>query len=381
MKKYDFVIIGGGILGLAHAYLALKAGKSVLLLEKNDRAVGASIRNFGQIVPSGFGREWQHYGKISTKVYQDIQAQYNINIKQEGSVYFASNDEEDTLLQELAVINSASDHTSVLLDKQECHRLYPELRPGYCTSGLFFSDEVKADPATTVRLITSYLVDVLGLVVRFNTFITDVYANDTEAIAFDSFGQKFIGENLLVCTGDDYQTLYPWLYRNETIRLVKLQMMELVPQNVLLKGSILTGLTIRRYESFQECPSYGYIKSLESPEALYNTLGVHILFSQNSDSSIILGDSHEYAPSNALSTLMNHETKNSINDYILQLASEILELDYTVRKSWIGVYSQEETKGIFNQKIDQRIRIITGIGGKGMTASFGWAATHFVEIL
>jgi FAD dependent oxidoreductase TIGR03364 len=380
MKKYDFIIIGGGILGLAHAYLALKAGKTVMLLEKNDQAMGASIRNFGQIVPSGFGIIWQKYGKLSTTIYQNIQAEYNINIRKEGSLYIASNEEEDILLRELAEINAMNDYPSRLLDKNECLLLYPNIRPEYCTSGLLFPDEIKAEPATTVRLITAYLVDVLGLVVRYNTFITDVYANDTEAIAFGSYGQKFMGENLLICTGDDFQTLYPWLYRNEAIRLVKLQMMELVPQSITVKGSILTGLTIRRYESFQECPSYYRIKASEDPLAFHHQYGIHILFSQNMDGSIILGDSHEYARTNAHSELMNHVTKSNINDIILQMAKQIMVFDYTIRKSWIGVYSQEDSNGIFNHSIDKRIRIITGIGGKGMTASFGWAASHFDEL-
>jgi len=380
MKKYDFVIIGGGILGLSHAYHALKAGKSVILLEKNDRALGASIRNFGQIVPSGFGTEWQKYGLLSMEIYNDIQSKFNINIKREGSIYIASNEDEDTLLNELSVINASNGYSSRILDKKECHRHYPGLRSGYCTSGLYFPEEIKADPATTVRLITEFLINYYGLQVRFNTFISDIYANDNEAIAFDSFGQKYFGNHLLVCTGDDYQTLYPWLFKNENIRIVKLQMMELVPQNISIRGSVLTGLTIRRYESFQECPSYWHIKSLEQKEDIINSLGIHILFSQNIDGSIILGDSHEYGLPNLPSAIMNHETNHYINGYILKLASDIMDLDYTVQKSWIGIYSQEETNGIYNCKIDQRIRIVTGIGGKGMTASFGWAALNFDEI-
>ncbi|MBP6448299.1 MAG: FAD-dependent oxidoreductase [Saprospiraceae bacterium] len=35
MFKYDLIVIGGGILGLSHAYHSLQKGLKVLLIEKN----------------------------------------------------------------------------------------------------------------------------------------------------------------------------------------------------------------------------------------------------------------------------------------------------------------------------------------------------------
>ena len=53
MKKYDLVIVGAGIVGMAHAYEAVQRGLSVLIVEKNQSCVGASVRNFGFITVSG----------------------------------------------------------------------------------------------------------------------------------------------------------------------------------------------------------------------------------------------------------------------------------------------------------------------------------------
>ena len=56
---WDLIIVGAGALGTFHALFALRKGLNVLLLEKDLRPVEATVRNFGQVIPSGMvEHEW-----------------------------------------------------------------------------------------------------------------------------------------------------------------------------------------------------------------------------------------------------------------------------------------------------------------------------------
>ena len=60
---FDLIVVGGGVLGAFHAYHALKNGLKVALIEKDKAPQGATVRNFGQVVPSGMNEKWQTYGR------------------------------------------------------------------------------------------------------------------------------------------------------------------------------------------------------------------------------------------------------------------------------------------------------------------------------
>lgn len=96
--SYDLIVIGGGILGTFHSYHALKAGKKVLQPEKDNFPVGATVRNFDQVIPSGMTGEWFNYGLPSVEIYQEIQREFDISVRKNGSLYIASDPEEQTII-------------------------------------------------------------------------------------------------------------------------------------------------------------------------------------------------------------------------------------------------------------------------------------------
>ena len=381
-KKYDLIVIGGGVLGTFHAYHALRAGLSVLLLEKNTTPSQASVRNFGQVVPSGMDRIWQQLGIKSLGIYKDLQQKSDITVRENGTVYIASNDEELQLLEELAYINRQNNYLSQLLTTKECLEKYPGLKSSYAKGALFFPEEITVEPRQMVKKVLDYLTETHALAYQSNALVTSCNYINNEVVAQTAAGDIFYGSKAIICNGSDFKVLYPQLFAASNIEVSKLQLMQTVcqPKNYQIKGSILTGLSIRRYESFQECPSYKEIKSREENSSPASKWGIHILFKQASDGSIILGDSHQYASVENVDTL-GFDVDNAIEECMLDEAKKIFELpDYTISHRWLGFYSQCKGKDVFEYTIDEHIHIVTGIGGKGMTGSPGFSEENIRKI-
>lgn len=378
--KYDVIVVGGGVLGTFHAYHARQKGLKVAIIEKNQSPQGATVRNFGQVVPSGMNSKWQTYGKESLKIYKSIQSEFDISIRQEGTVYLASNNEEVQLIEELSEINKSNNYESRLLTKSECLEKYSGLRSDYVKAGLFFPEEVIVEPQLMINKLHTFL-KTEGVDIFFDTHIVQCDELVNGVVLTTASGDTCLATKVIICNGSDFKTLYPNTFKESDLIVSKLQMMATAPQkNYHLKGSVLTGLTIRRYEAFEECPSYKTIKAKENNDAFEKQWGVHILFKQAQDGSVIIGDSHEYATVEKADDL-GFDLNMDIDNFILQEAKKIIDLpNYQIQRRWFGMYSQCETTDIYQNTIGQNIHIVTGIGGKGMTGSAGFSKQNINTI-
>jgi FAD dependent oxidoreductase TIGR03364 len=377
MQQFDLIVIGGGVLGTFHAFHALNRGLKVALIEKNSKPQAATVRNFGQVVPSGMDLKWQTYGRKSLEIYKSLQQKYDIKTANNGSIYIASNDEEITLIEELYVINKANDYESVLLTKEQCFEKYPSLHKDYCKAALFFPQEISADPRYMIHSIHELMKQNENFTLITNTLIKEIDAAGNHCALSDQLGKKYQSAKVILCSGSEFEILYPQYFLESDLELVKLQMLRLKSQpTVFIPGNILTGLTIRRYESFQDCPSYAAINEKEDKNAYWKKWGVHILFKQEADGTVILGDSHEYADVKDKDNI-DFFIREEVNQYFFDEGRKIVNLDtWEVETSWAGVYSQCKENDLYQKTIDDKVHIVTGIGGKGMTGSAGFSFEH-----
>lgn len=381
-NEFDLIIIGGGALGTFHAYHALNKGLNVALLEKDKTPISATVRNFGMVVPSGMDSKWQNYGRKSLDIYKELQDKVDLTLRESGSIYIASNEEEVVLLEELAQINRQNGYASKLLTKQECLFRYPGLRADYVQAGLFFPEEVLVEPRVMVQQLQNYLTREKGLSLLPYQQVNHCSVQNGKAEVLTSFGQKLMSEQVIICNGSEFKTLFPEVFVKSDLEVVKLQMMQTKPQpsSFTLPSGVLSGMSIRRYEAFSECPSFQSIKEKEDTGSLSKKWGINLLFKQAIDGSVIIGDSHEYASVRDADDL-GFDVNEDINKLLLSEAKKMFALPtFGIENRWIGLYSQSKKHDIFEHSIDGQIHILTGIGGKGMTGSGGYAQEKIAQL-
>ncbi|WP_290797113.1 TIGR03364 family FAD-dependent oxidoreductase [Flavihumibacter sp. UBA7668] len=379
--QYDLIVIGAGALGTFHAYHAAKRGWKVLLLEKDEKPSDATVRNFGMVIPSGMSQgKWKEHGRRSMEIYKSIQAEFDITVRSYGSVYLASNQTECILTEELATLNEQEGYPCEMLSKEDCLVKYPGLRASYCQGGLFFPGELTVEPRRMIHHLIAYLREQYKLSYKPNTLVKSIEYKTDRCWVETSGLEKYSSTHVILCSGREFKLLYPHLFAKSAIEVSKLQMLQTTPmQEYVLNGAVLGGLSIRRYESFRECPSYEPLQAGEI-DTVFKKWGIHVLFKQAQDGSIIIGDSHEYADVNSTDAL-GYEYKQVIEDIILQEAQRMFRFPHwNIARQWNGFYAQCKEKDIFHHQADTNVQIITAIGGKGMTASASLAESTIQKL-
>jgi len=365
MNQADVLIVGAGIVGLAHALAAAKRGFKVVVFERNPHAVGASIRNFGMIWPIG-----QPVGELcdraleSREIWIEVAAKADIYLEQCGSLHLAYRQDEMAVLEEFVQTNG-SDLTQLLTPDQVTKK-----SPAAITNGLlgalWSATEMTVDPREAIRKLPGYLSETYGVEFKFGTVVTEI--GGSQVIAGN---QQWTGTHIFVCSGADFETLYPDVYAASGLTKVKLQMMRTVsqPNSWRLGPSLCGGLTLTHYLSFADCPSLTALKkriATETPH--FPQWGIHVMMSQNGTGELILGDSHEYG--------LNPDPfdRTEINQYVLDYLKGFAKVpSFEIAETWHGVYAKLSGQTDFIAHPQPNVTIVNALGGAGMTLSFGLA--------
>lgn len=108
----------------------------------------------------------------------------------------------------------------------------------------------------------------------------------------------------------------------------------------------------------------------ETPE--YDRFGIHTMVSQSSTGELTLGDSHDYG---LIPAIFNRE---EIDQLMMRHLQTFLGVpDLSIAERWYGVYAKHFDKPYIRFRPEDGIEVITGLGGAGMTLSFGVAAETF----
>ena len=368
MQKKHAIVIGAGIVGLAIARSLAEKGYLVTVFERNEKAVSASIRNFGMVWPIGQPDGYLYErAKRSKAIWKQVCSEAGLWHNEVGSLHLAYNDLEWQVIQEFAEADKkirpvAAISAAEALQKSEA------VNPNNLKGALWSADEMIVESRVAIEKIPGYLSAKYGVVFHFNTAVTEInYPN-----IITGSRQCFSADEIYVCSGADFETLYPEIFAANYFTKCKLQMMRLImqPDDWRIGPSLCGGLSMVHYKGFEAAASLPQLKEhYKQTMPDYLKWGIHVMVSQNAEGELTIGDSHEYG------LVFDPFDKQFINQLILDYMKQFAVFkNWQMIQSWHGIYPKiTNGKTDFIHSPEQGVTIVNGLGGNGMTLSFGFA--------
>ncbi len=363
----EIAIVGAGIVGLAHALAAARRGHRVTVFERNQRAVGASIRNFGMVWPIG-----QPSGPLrqramrSRDIWLEMADKGHFFRDPVGSLHLAYHPDELAVIEEFVNMANASDYPVQLLTADEVAQKSPAAVTNGLLGALWSETEVIVDPREAIATLPSILHALFNVEFHFGATVTDI-AYPTLTVN----GTPWKADHIFVCSGADFETLYPDLYRNSGITKSKLQMMRTSPQpsGYRIGPALCGGLTLTHYAAFAHCPSLPVLKQRFQQDLPFAVdWHIHVMMSQNGLGELILGDSHEYG------MVFDPFDRADINTFILNYLQGFAKVpSLEITDTWHGIYAKLPGQTEFIAHPETGVTVVNALSGAGMTLSFGLA--------
>jgi FAD dependent oxidoreductase TIGR03364 len=366
-EPYDDAVIGAGILGLAHAYQLARRGRRVVVFERHSRAEGASVRNFGMVWP--IGQAWGPMRDLalnSREIWLELLRSSGLWHDSCGSLHLAYRDDEAEVLKEFFEQSRPYTQSFRLLGPAETLKHTRVVKRDGLQLALFSPLELCVDPREVVAFLPGWLKRQFGVEFQFRCPITVI-----NSPKLYSGPREWSAKRCWICCGDELSLLYPDQLESSGVVRCKLQMMRSQPAQAgwRIGPSLAAGLTLRHYPSFRDCPSLAALKQRIADESpWFDRFGIHVLVAQNGRGELTIGDSHEYGDA------IEPFDKGEIDEWILGYLKTFLDAhDLRIAARWHGTYAKHPAQPYVILKLAPDVVAVTGVGGAGLTLSFGLA--------
>jgi FAD dependent oxidoreductase TIGR03364 len=352
------VVVGGGVIGALHAYLALQQGAEVIQLEREFGARGASVRNFGLIWVSG-RRPGDELALTlrSRQLWEEIAQEIpETGFRANGSLTILQHQAELEVVEQVLARADASERQFSLLDPDEVRAVNPAIR-GEVLGGL----HCRADAAVEPRRVPGAIRAALDQNPNYQWLTGRHIVEVGDEMVRDHLGERHEGDFVFICPGAAHRGFAGWDPAQAPLRRVRLQMMETEPFPVDVTTSIADGDSLRYYPAF-DVPA---LAGLPEPAAIVAEQGMQLLLQQRLDGALTIGDTHEY--DEPFDVTVDEAPYRHLQERVESILGVPMP---PVRRRWAGVYSQAIDERLFYcEEVAESAWVVTGAGGRGMTAA------------
>ncbi|MFC5053410.1 TIGR03364 family FAD-dependent oxidoreductase [Saccharothrix xinjiangensis] len=364
--KPTLVIVGAGIVGLAHAVEGLRRGLRVVVLERDERAVGASVRNFGHICTTAQHGRALDLARVARRTWLDLAPRAGFGVVEAGTVVLARAEDELAVLTEFAA--ARADDRVRLLDRRDIDL---PLLADDVLGGALLPLDLRVDPREAVPALASWLAG-QGVEFHWRATVTGV-----EPGAVRTTRGTFAANATVVAVGHDVDRLLPDLADAAGLLRCRLRMVEVAPPGGgAIAPAVLSGLSMLRYPGLAGTAAAADVRARitrERPELL--DVAMNLMITQRPDGNLVVGDTHHYA--------LTHDPflDEDVDDLVLREAARLLGVpELTVRRRWTGVYASAPTE-FLTAAPHPATRVVSVTSGIGMTTAFGLAPAVLDDLL
>lgn len=367
MPRHELIIVGAGIVGLAHALAAARRGKRVLVLDRDAQANGASIRNFGFVTVTGQerGRVWDLASR-SAAIWREIAGSARIPIDQQGLLLVAQRPEAVEVIDAFLATEMGVECTR--LDAAQIAAEWPMVRGA--RAGLLSRRDLRIDSPRAIPALSRWLAAAHGV-----EFAYGVAVNAVETGRVHTSAAIYEADAVIVCPGDDWASLFPESFAAAGVTRCKLQMLRLGSPGWRMRSPVMSDLSLVRYLGYAALPEAAALQArlqAEATSALAH--GVHLIAVQDADGSLVVGDSHEYAPT------PDPFAAAAIEELILDSYRDVFGPAPQVIARWTGTYASAAGHSIIRTPAPG-VRLVVITSGTGASTAFALAEDVMADLL
>jgi FAD dependent oxidoreductase TIGR03364 len=357
---FDVAIVGAGIIGLACARAAALQGLRVIVIDRDAQANGASVRNFGLVTPTGQerGTVWNR-ARRSCQIWQEVAQAAGIPILQRGLWVMARRAEAVPIFN--AFLSTEMGEGCEILTRAAAQERCAEFILKDVQAVLFSRNEIRVESRDAIPTIAAWLTERYGVVFLRQT---TVHGAEPPRLA-TSRGDVQAGL-VVVCPGDDLAGQFSQRIAGHQLTRCKLQMLRLASPGFRLPAVIMSDLGLVRYAGYSALPEAAPLRArLEAEQAEYFTHGIHLIVVQSADGSLIVGDSHHYAPT------PDPFASERVDQLILAEFSAATGCRApAVIERWTGTYASAADRSMLLDAPAPNVRLVLITSGSGASTGF-----------
>jgi FAD dependent oxidoreductase TIGR03364 len=357
----DLLVVGAGIVGLAHALAGARRGWRVTVVERDHRCVGASIRNFGFVTVTGqaAGDTWRR-ARASRDTWAEVAPQAGIAVEHRGVWVLARRPAAAEVLQAFMETDMADGCT--LVDAAEAGARVPQLRTEGATAALHSPHELRVESRTAIPRLAAWLAERHNVRFLYGEEVLEVTAPRVRTAS-----RTLHADRIVVCPGTELNGVAGAALRRHALRLTRLQMLRVRPEpGFTLPAAVMGDLSLVRYGGFASQPAAkALLAQLQDEEAASLDHGIHLIAVQSADGTLVVGDSHHDAAS------PEPFADEAVDRLILRHLRETLDLEQCeVVERWTGVYPVGAATDCVIEAPDDATRVVVVSSGTGASTGF-----------